>query len=271
MGRRRWSADDRARILEETLTPGAVVSAVARRHGLTPQQLFTWQREARKRLEAETAPAFVPAIVVAPEPIAAKGPQPRAKRRAPRRRVVAIELEASGVTVRTGSSSLDLSVNSEIGICRSPPRLRTSSLTPQRERWSRDIAYRKAEERRRDCGFRPGGRSSLFRRSRQLGSEHAPRYPVDRRPVRSGGRLWPTAALLKAARAATTSWQHFFPTCYGLEFIAKAVREWIVAVGAKTAIIEPGAAHRQQSASRSRGMLLRHAGRTGHGCVTQTK
>ena len=38
VGRRRWSADDRARILEETLTPGAVVSEVARRHGLTPQQ-----------------------------------------------------------------------------------------------------------------------------------------------------------------------------------------------------------------------------------------
>jgi hypothetical protein len=42
---------------------------------------------------------------------------------------------------RTGSSSLGLSVNSEIGICRSPQRLRTSSFTPQRERWSRDIAY----------------------------------------------------------------------------------------------------------------------------------
>jgi transposase len=64
MGRRRWSADDRARILEETLMPGAVVSAVARRHGLTPQQLFTWRREARKRLEAEAPPAFVPAVVV---------------------------------------------------------------------------------------------------------------------------------------------------------------------------------------------------------------
>ena len=28
--------------------------------------------------------------------------------------------------------------------------------------------------------------------------------------------------------------------CYGPEFVAKAVREWIVAVGAKTAFIEPG-------------------------------
>ena len=31
-----------------------------------------------------------------------------------------------------------------------------------------------------------------------------------------------------------------FPTCYGPEFIAQAVRDWISAVGAKTAYIEPG-------------------------------
>ena len=46
-GRRRWSADDKARILEETLAPGAVVSEIARRHGLRPQQVFGWRREAR--------------------------------------------------------------------------------------------------------------------------------------------------------------------------------------------------------------------------------
>ena len=43
-----------------------------------------------------------------------------------------------------------------------------------------------------------------------------------------------------AARAAITYQQRIFPTCYGSEFIAKAVREWIVAVGAKTAFIELG-------------------------------
>lgn len=105
MGRRRWPADDRARILEETLAPGAVVSAVARRHGLTPQQLFTWRREARKRAEADAkALAFVPAVV-APEPTTPKEPPPRAKRRAPRRRTAAIEVEASGVTVRIGDGA----------------------------------------------------------------------------------------------------------------------------------------------------------------------
>ena len=43
--RRQFSDDDKARIVEETLVPGAVVSEVARRHGLTPQQVFTWRRQ----------------------------------------------------------------------------------------------------------------------------------------------------------------------------------------------------------------------------------
>lgn len=50
-GRRRWfSKDNKARIVEETLVPGAVVSEIARRHGLTPQQVFTWRRQARRLL-----------------------------------------------------------------------------------------------------------------------------------------------------------------------------------------------------------------------------
>jgi transposase len=44
--RRRWSSDDKARIVVESLKPGANVSAVARRNGLSPQQLFAWRREA---------------------------------------------------------------------------------------------------------------------------------------------------------------------------------------------------------------------------------
>jgi transposase len=52
-GRRRWTVDEKARIVAETLGPGVVVSVIARRHGLTPQQLFAWRREARQR----TAPS----------------------------------------------------------------------------------------------------------------------------------------------------------------------------------------------------------------------
>ncbi|HEV7443969.1 MAG TPA: transposase, partial [Steroidobacteraceae bacterium] len=41
-GRRRRTLDDKTRIAEETLERGASVSEFARRHGLTPQQLFGW-------------------------------------------------------------------------------------------------------------------------------------------------------------------------------------------------------------------------------------
>jgi transposase-like protein len=46
--------------------PGAIVSDVARRNGLSPQQLFTWRREARHHRVApapKAAPVFVPAVV----------------------------------------------------------------------------------------------------------------------------------------------------------------------------------------------------------------
>jgi transposase InsO family protein len=39
---------------------------------------------------------------------------------------------------------------------------------------------------------------------------------------------------------AITYWQRCFPTCYGPEFVAAALRDWIAAVGARTAYIEPG-------------------------------
>jgi transposase len=121
MGRRRWSADDRGRILEESLAPGAVVSAVARRHGLTPQQLFTWRREARKRAEADAkALAFVPAVI-APEPAPPKEPKSRAKRRAPRRRAGAIEIEASGVTVRFGDGASPATITAVIRALKDAP------------------------------------------------------------------------------------------------------------------------------------------------------
>jgi transposase len=42
--RRRWSAEEKAAIVQETWAPGMSVSLVARRHGIAPNQLFTWRR-----------------------------------------------------------------------------------------------------------------------------------------------------------------------------------------------------------------------------------
>ena len=46
--RRKWAPAQKAEILAEIYGSGDTVSAVARRHRLTPQQLFGWRREAQR-------------------------------------------------------------------------------------------------------------------------------------------------------------------------------------------------------------------------------
>ena len=55
--RRRWSSDEKTRILEETLVPGAKISEVARRNGISASLVFTWRRQART---GESPPAIAP-------------------------------------------------------------------------------------------------------------------------------------------------------------------------------------------------------------------
>jgi transposase len=103
--RRRFSDDDKTRMIEETLAPGAVVSEVARRHGLTPQQLFTWRRQARQPVGAAAvseASAFVPAVIEAPPPERPARWRARKQARAIVRAAGAIEVEIDGVRVRVG-------------------------------------------------------------------------------------------------------------------------------------------------------------------------
>jgi transposase len=108
-GRRRtWSAEDKARIVAESVMGGESVCAVARRHGLSPQQLFGWRRQARQPLEAtggEDARLFVPAVV---ESTTVEAPPQPSRNRVPKRARRAadpsgvIEVEIDGVTVRVG-------------------------------------------------------------------------------------------------------------------------------------------------------------------------
>ena len=44
--RRRWSVEAKMALIEETLKPGANVSAIARQAGIAPAQLFGWRRKA---------------------------------------------------------------------------------------------------------------------------------------------------------------------------------------------------------------------------------
>ena len=102
-GRRRWSPDAKAEIVMEAIAPGAVVSEVARRHDLRPQQLFGWLREARQA--AVPAPVFAPVVIVdaaVPTPsLGGDTPKPKPRRRR-RSREGGIELEIDGVVMRVG-------------------------------------------------------------------------------------------------------------------------------------------------------------------------
>jgi transposase len=68
LGRRRWPDEVKAGIVAESFAPGAVVAGVARRHGLTRQQLFAWRRRARQRELASPVPDQAPfaPVVLAP-------------------------------------------------------------------------------------------------------------------------------------------------------------------------------------------------------------
>jgi transposase len=79
-GRRRsWPLDVKARIVMESLEDGAVISEVARRHGVRPQQLFAWRKQVRDHVPAAS---FAPVVVEAATP-ALPLPLPHSKGAAP--------------------------------------------------------------------------------------------------------------------------------------------------------------------------------------------
>jgi transposase len=88
--RRRWPDEAKARIVAETLEPGAVVADVARRWQVCSQQVFTRRRAMR---HAPAALAFVPIVPDVPpavaDPLAAS----------------AIEVELAGAVLRVPSGT----------------------------------------------------------------------------------------------------------------------------------------------------------------------
>jgi transposase len=87
-GRRAWSDEDKGRIVAESFAVGANVSAVARRYGLRPQQVYAWRRLARDgalALPSEAALGFVPVIAAESEPATPSG---------------IVEIEITGTVIR---------------------------------------------------------------------------------------------------------------------------------------------------------------------------
>ena len=73
--RRRWSEEEKARIVAESLDPATTSSAVARRYGLHASQLFVWRQQLqRSALSAEAVggPGFVPVLIAEDGPVPAE-------------------------------------------------------------------------------------------------------------------------------------------------------------------------------------------------------
>jgi transposase len=64
--RRKWTAEQKVKILTEVLKPGATVSAVADRNGISRSQLYAWKKLAQQggipgiSLSGEQKPLFAP-------------------------------------------------------------------------------------------------------------------------------------------------------------------------------------------------------------------
>lgn len=93
-GRRSWSREDKGRIVAASFAAGANVSAVARRYGLRPQQVYAWRRLARNgalALPAEEEVGFVPVITTGGEAVSATAALSRPG---------SVEIEVAGTTIR---------------------------------------------------------------------------------------------------------------------------------------------------------------------------
>ena len=96
--RRRWSEEDRVRILAAIAEPGAVVAEVARREDICTSLVYKWRREARRTASAD-ASGFSPVIIEAPpRPSPTLPPSNGSDLRV-------IEVEFKGVRVRIGADA----------------------------------------------------------------------------------------------------------------------------------------------------------------------
>src|SRR5437899_11797861 len=96
--RRSWSVDEKRRMVEESLEPGASMSVVARRHDVNANLLFSWRRQFQDGLlMAETALG----------PVAIAAPTAERRRSAPARsRPGMIEIELTSGTRLVARSSV---------------------------------------------------------------------------------------------------------------------------------------------------------------------
>jgi transposase len=104
--RREWGEDEKRQIVEESHSSDLSVCAVARRHGLSPSQLFAWRRAAREHQQerAELLPMFVLALVASPEaPRKNKARRPLLVKSSSR--AAAVEMEIGDIKVKVSAGA----------------------------------------------------------------------------------------------------------------------------------------------------------------------
>lgn len=86
---RRWTLEEKQRIVAESFAVPRNVSATARHHGLSANQLFVWRRQAREgKLILDGDGGFVPVRVAEPFPLASGGGKVEIVLSSPRRVIV---------------------------------------------------------------------------------------------------------------------------------------------------------------------------------------
>jgi transposase len=111
--RRRWSRAEKEAVAAEAAAPDVNVSAIARRHGISPSLLFRWIKihGPRRGDTAPATPAFLPVALPSPPATEPARPQERPPRRAATPRAPSclsdgrIEIElCNGRVLRVGSN-----------------------------------------------------------------------------------------------------------------------------------------------------------------------
>lgn len=115
--RRRWSSEEKLRIVRETLHPGAVAQVVADRHGIGTGLLYTWRKQMLTAamtgfaaVEVAPAPEAAPLLaapVMAPEPACATAMDVAVEVELPNGARVRIGIGASTALLRGVFAALD--------------------------------------------------------------------------------------------------------------------------------------------------------------------
>ena len=101
--RRRWSDEEKARIVEETTAPGAVVCEVARRYGMSQGLLFSWRRQARRIDAADAGGSKLLPVEIADLPSTLRPP-------------IDSSMKSSSARARFGVIEIDLGVKGRVRV-----------------------------------------------------------------------------------------------------------------------------------------------------------